>query len=291
MGSDVNVTVDGPPELLDVARDRIDVLERRWSRFLPDSEISTLNGSGDWIDVSPDTQVLVDRSVAAWELTGGRFDPTILPSLVAAGYRESRSERPGRTTLPVGATPGRAPGLGAIELDGAGGRIRFPADVMFDPGGIGKGLAADLVAEELVAAGAGAAVVSVGGDVRVAGRAPGDWSIAVEDPFDPNRTIAELTMSRGAVCTSSILAKTWVTADGPRHHLVDPRTGTPAATSTVSATVVTADAWVAEALCTLAILTEPVDALGHLESMGVAAIVVDRDGLVWRTPGLERYAA
>lgn len=291
MGSDVVVTVDGPPGLLAIARDRIDGLERRWSRFLPDSEISTLNGSSDWIDVSTDTLVLVDRSVTAWELTGGRFDPSILPSLVAAGYRDSRSERPGHTTLPVGATSGRAPGLGAIEIDRANRRIRFPAEVVFDPGGIGKGLAADLVAEELVAAGADAAVVSVGGDVRVAGRAPEGWSVAVEDPFRPDRTIAELAMSQGAVCTSSILAKTWLAADGPRHHLVDPRTGGAARTSTIAATVVAADAWVAEALCTYAILAEPIDALGDLESLGVEAVVVDRDGLAWRTPGLERYAA
>jgi len=90
MGTWAHVVIAGGGDrgqALDRARRRIDDLERRWSRFLPDSEVSRLNaGAGRPVLVSPETARLVARAVDAWRLTAGRFDPTVLPALVAAGY-------------------------------------------------------------------------------------------------------------------------------------------------------------------------------------------------------------
>ena len=291
MGSDIVVVVDGPDDLLDMAQRRIDKLEQTWSRFLPDSEISNMNRSADWVDVSADTLTLVDHALAAWRVTGGAFDPTILASLMANGYAESRSESSGRTVLSGPARRGPAPGPERIEVDRTASRIRLPEGVGFDPGGIGKGLAADLVASELVTSGATAVMLSIGGDVRVAGVAPAGWVVAIEDPTDRERTVAELSLVDGGVCTSSVLAKTWDMGDTPMHHLIDPRTGDPIVSPIVSATVLAGEAWMAEALTKAAITGDPVGALGFLESAGVDGLLVDVDRVVWRTPGLERYAA
>ncbi len=291
MGSDVELVVDGPADLLETAQLRIEELDRMWSRFVSDSEISTLNRTSDWVRVSDNTMMLIDHAIAAWRMTDGAFDPTVLSSLVANGYADSRTDTAGHTSLSHPARRGPAPGPAGIEIDRAASRVRFGAGITFDPGGIGKGLAADVVGAELIAMGATAAVVAIGGDVRVAGRASSGWVVAVEDPFDADVTLIELSVLNGGVCTSSVRSKTWIDGDTPMHHLIDPRTGAPITSSTVSATVIAGEAWLAEVLCKAAIAADPINALAFLESTGVDGLLVDVDGLVWRTPTLERFVA
>src|SRR6266536_1230255 len=91
MGSDVHVlVVGGRPRLLQVARERIEQLERRWSRFQPTSEISRLNAlAGAPVHVSPATLGLVQRALDGASVTGGRYDPTVLGDVLRAGYDRS----------------------------------------------------------------------------------------------------------------------------------------------------------------------------------------------------------
>jgi len=291
MGSDVVAVFDGPDSLSGNAESQLSELEQIWSRFIPDSDVSKLNRNGGWQSVDADTILLFQRAVDGWEVTNGAFDPTVLPSLVANGYGESRSECPGRTTLSGPPLRGPAPGMASISIDTALSRINLPEGLGFDPGGIGKGLAADLVAESLVGSGARAAMVAVGGDVRVAGTAPSSWTVEVESPFDRNETIAVLSLVDGAVCTSSVRAKTWQRDGEMAHHLIDPTTGQPTSSSIVSATVIAGQAWMAEAMCKAAIVTDPLDAIGFCRSRGVEAIIVDVEGVVWSTDGAARFAA
>ncbi|MCL1592813.1 MAG: FAD:protein FMN transferase [Actinomycetia bacterium] len=291
MGSDAVIVIEGMPDHVNAAISRIADLENSWSRFIHDSEISRLNRSSSWVDVSEDTLMLMDRSIDANKITSGAFDPTVLTSLVALGYDTSRSEKPGRTRLSHTPRAGRSPGLAAVDIDREMSRVRLGRAVAFDPGGLGKGLAADIVASEAVASGACAAMVSIGGDVRIAGCAPPEWVIAVENPFDAEATIAELRLEHGAICTSSVAANTWTTDDGAAvHHLIDPATGSPILSSIVAATVVAGEAWIAEAMCKTAIRGDALHALSFLESAGVEGLLVDTDRFVWRTAGLEGFA-
>jgi thiamine biosynthesis lipoprotein len=291
MGSDVVAVFDGPHTLSGNAESQLRGLEQIWSRFIPDSDVSTLNRDGGWQSVHADTVLLFQRAADAWEVTNGAFDPTVLPSLVANGYGRSRSEHQGETVLSGPPSRGPAPGMARIDIDAAHAKIHFPEGLGFDPGGIGKGLAADIVAEALVTSGATAAMVAVGGDVRVAGTAPSSWTVEVESPFDRNETIAVLSLVDGAVCTSSVQAKTWQRDGEMTHHLIDPTTGRPTSSSIVSATVITGQAWMAEAMCKAAIVTEPLDAIAFCRSRGVEAIIVDVAGVVWTTDGAARFAA
>jgi thiamine biosynthesis lipoprotein len=291
MGSDVVAVFEGPERLSGQTETRLNQLEQAWSRFIDDSDVSRLNRTGTWQKVSSDTITLFERAFTAWKVTSGAFDPTVLPSLVANGYGESRSEKPGRTVLSGSSVRGQAPGMAQITIDAAHSRISLPEGLGFDPGGIGKGLAADMVAESLVASGARAAMIAVGGDVRIAGNAPADWTVEVESPFDPDETIAELRLLNGAVCTSSVRAKTWTHDAEPVHHIINPFTGLSTSSSIVSATVITADAWMAEALCKAAIMTEPLDAIAFCRSLGVDAIIVDIEGVVWTTDTIAGFAA
>ena len=296
MGSDAHLVVvtdadryDGN-DLLVTGWARIDQLEARWSRFRPDSDVSTLNRSaGLRLRVSHDTVVLVQHAVAAWELTEGRFDPTVGAALVAHGYDRDFDE----LIALSGAAPGpprplpRAPvpGPAGIEVDTWSDEVTLPHGVTFDPGGIGKGLAADLVACALVEAGAAGALVNLGGDLRAVGTPPtaAGWTIGVPHPVRPQHELARIAVPYGAVATTSRLRRRWSTAHGQVHHLIDPATGGPAETDVVAVTVIADQAWRAEAFAKLLFLAGPAELAHHRE---FHAVLVTADGCRHATPGL-----
>jgi thiamine biosynthesis lipoprotein len=289
MGTDAHVViVGGRPDdgLLDRAQAHVDRLERRWSRFLPDSEVSELNRrAGHVVAVSADTAELVRRAVEGWWLSGGAFDPTVLGAVLRAGYDRSFE------TL----GPDVAPGHSVLEIGTAGivvdgDTVRLPAGVGFDPGGIGKGLAADLVLADLLAAGAEGACVNLGGDVAVAGTGPeGDgWTVAVEHELAAE-PVAILGLATGAVATSTTLRRRWGAGSDARHHLIDPRTGLPSDSDLDHVAVVAATAWAAEVLAKAVLLrgsAHPFDILG---GTGAEALAVGTDRAVRSTPGLAAY--
>lgn len=281
MGSELDLVVSGPEGLRDAALTRLHDLEVRWSRFLPDSEVSRLNRmAGVPVAVSWETRLLVAAGCEAWRLTSGGFDPTVLAAVRAAGYRE-RVPAPGSIVEEADSSP--APGCDGIEVDEQAGTVTLPAGTGFDPGGIGKGLAADLVVGELLASGAAGAAVNLGGDVRVSGDAPdGDWVVDVEDPFCPERVLASLRLEDGAVATSSTLIRRWVTDSGTRHHLVDPSTGGPPGGDLVSVSVVAGACWLAEAHSKAAVIApDGAEAVALLDRAGLTGIAVDSRGRRW----------
>ena len=296
MGSDAHLLVvtdrdadpAGAARLLAGAWAHIDTLEGHWSRFRPDSEVSVLNRHGGApVAVSPATLALVRHALAAWEMTDGRFDPTVGAALGALGYDRdfgevARAAHPSSDA--AGAVP--APGPEGIDVDPEAGTVTLPPGVCFDPGGIGKGLAADLVAEALVGAGAVGALVNLGGDLRAVGDPPDPegWVVSLPDPVRADRELARFALPQGAVATSSRMRRRWRTATGSAHHLLDPATGRPATGDTVAVSVVADRAWRAEAVATALFLAGP----GGLDRHpGSPAVVVTADGRRHASPALE----
>lgn len=281
MGATADVTiVDGPRALLEVARGRLTDLERRWSRFIPSSEVSRLNrADGRPTRVSYETRLLVQRALDGYHVTRGSFDPTLLGAVRRAGYVDSFERLGG---APRRITSGMVTGASRIEVDEHAGTVRIPVGVGFDPGGIGKGLAADVVAAELGELGAAGACVNVGGDLRVLGEPPDGfaWRVAVESPWTQGETLVQLRLRDGAVATSSRLRRRWVTADGAeRHHLMDPGTGSSACSPALAATAVASAGWQAEVLAKSAFLGAG-RGLELIESLDAAAMVVVSDGIL-----------
>ncbi len=250
MGSEIRLIVGDPGPAgidpgaaVDDARDFIEEFEQCLSRFRPDSELCALNAYvGDVVPASPLLRDAVSAGVAAAERTGGLVDPTLVDEIETAGYVASREgASPVRLADALALAPARVPARGnparrwaMITVDEEAGVIRRPAGTRFDSGGIGKGLAADLLAERL--AGQTRFVIGCGGDLRVGGTEPESFEVLVEHPLTGEQD-QRIRMDGGAVATSGLNVRVWRRADGHyAHHLIDPWTGEPAWTGLVGAT-------------------------------------------------------
>ncbi len=264
--------------LLTAATQRLHELERRWSRFLPSSEVSLLNRSGGTaVRVSPDTVRLVEEMVRGWHATSGCFDPTLLAALVELGYAHSRQDAGRRTSLAACAERRGRPD--AILVDRDDGIVVLPIGTTIDPGGIGKGLAADIVTGELVAAGALGAMVEIGGDLCVAGIGPdamSGWVIEVDPAV--NTDITSVALAAGGVATSTSRLRTWTVDGRARHHLIDPLTLDCSDSDSVSCTVIAGTAAWAEAFTKTAFALSPAAAIDVFDRHGLAAAIVTTGG-------------
>lgn len=240
-------------------------LERReaeWSRFRPDSALCRLNREGV-IDGCPEMADLVTQALELRAQTQGLFDPTLHDAVVQAGYDRSFEE-----IAPVGREQNTAApvhrGAGEVVVCADTGTIRLAEGVRIDLGGIAKGYAADRAADFL--AEFGPCVVNLGGEVVARGAA---WPIGVETQGAP-RTIE---VSHGAVATSGVDRRSWATHQGTRHHVMDPATGTSAATDLLRVTVIDADGARADALATALLVAGRERALQMMRQLGVVGIL------------------
>jgi len=275
------------------ARGEVAACERVLSRFDPDSDLSRLNAAaGRWTPVDQRLLDALELALRAREETGGRFDPTVLPALVAAGYDRSFEQL-------VTRTPRRAEGWHAgssIEVDRDAAQARLEAGAAVDLGGIGKGYAAGraLVAMRDAWPRLAGALVDLGGDIAVWGRPPegGPWRIAVADPLVAGRAAATLAIRSGGVATSGRNVRRF----GPGaslHHLIDPATGEPAGPGPVAVTVVAPEPAEAEAHATALAMMTAHDAAAHVASHPqLSALYVEHDGHMLRLgtlPVTERH--
>ena len=274
----------------------LDHLEGCWSRFLPCSDLTRLNNAaGTAIEVDGSTVTLLSAMIEGWETTSGAFDPSILPSLCTAGYGSSIDDDRRVTLLPDGSVHvgglDAAPSPADIEIDVAHRMVRLPAGLALDPGGIGKGLAADLAVGLLIDRGAVGALVSIGGDLVVSGTPPhgaDDWVIAVENPAGcgPASTVA---LRAGGIATSSTRSRRWRTADGEHHHVIDPVTRAPSQTDLAAVTVIARSGWLAEVHATAALLAGSVAAVDHLDRHDLSGLSIGLDGTVTTTADRHPY--
>lgn len=280
MGSTATVTIgDGDAPLCDWAVDELARLEQSWSRFRPDSELTALNRRPDeWVPVSRWLLLAVSRACVLWRVTCGAFDPTVLDALEGAGYDRSFAAldrddpRPARPPVPPR-------GCDGVEVDEERRAIRLEAGCRLDLGGIGKGLAADLVAQGLVDRGARSALVSLGGDIRVCGEVPEPgWPIPVEDPLRPEQVAFEHVLRTGAIVTSTTLIRTWRRGGRSHHHIVDPRTGAPTEGDAAAVVATAPAAWFAEGVAKAAVVLGRERGADLLRRSGVHGWIFGADG-------------
>lgn len=233
LGTTAVVVVVDPGQLLaataHVERELEDI-DRTCSRFRADSAISRLNdAAGAWTEVDDLLVVAVEVALRAARITDGLVDPTVGEALLSIGYdRDFSQVRASDPALPAG-TP--APGWRLVEVRRDRSQIRVPHGVRLDLGASAKALAADRAAVRAAVATGCGVLVSLGGDVAAAGESPaGGWSIGIADDHtsapEPGETVS---IAGGGLATSSTTVRRWSRGGLPIHHIVDPRSGLPAA--------------------------------------------------------------
>jgi thiamine biosynthesis lipoprotein len=265
--------------------------ERRFSRFLSASELSQINRmSGQWVTVSPEMLDVLRQAMIFYVETNGLFDPSILADLKRAGYDRTMDEvrlRAGESLPTSGRT--RRGGFNEVEWDSDRRQIRLPKGLELDLGGIAKGWIVQQAAQ-LLSGFAEVNAVNAGGDMFFIGHPPGQsaWTVYLEDPRNTSTFISQLEVKSGAVATSSILKRSWMQGEVLRHHLIDPRTGVPAQTRWLSATVIAPDLAVAEVYAKTILIGGP-DALETFEEKHPEAnyLIVDDLGNVNISPRLQ----
>ena len=162
-----------------------------------------------------------------------------------------------------------------------------------DLGGIAKGYAADLLRAQLEKEGVTSATLDLGGDVFVMGRKTdgSDWRIAVKDPADTESYLGVVSAADKFIVTSGVYER-YFEENGVRyHHILDPKTGCPAASGLVSVTVLCENGAWADALSTACFVLGPDGALALRDDLAdqgtdFELILVTDDGRVLYTDGL-----
>jgi thiamine biosynthesis lipoprotein len=259
----------------------LEAIDRACSRFRPDSELEAVNEAGGRpVEVSPLFLEAVDIALRAAAATDGDVDPTVGGAMRVLGYDRDFAAVPhsGRAVAWVA----RVPGWQLVRLDPSSRTVHVPAGVRLDLGATAKALAADRAAGAAANAAGCGVLVSLGGDIAVAGAAPeGGWLVKATDSHQAGADAEGQTVCVGAggVATSGTTVRRWTRGNETLHHVVDPATGRPA--TVVWRTVTAAARSCVDAnVATTAAIVRGERSPGWLESLGVPARLVRPDGSV-----------
>jgi thiamine biosynthesis lipoprotein ApbE len=301
LGMLVQLVVTSPKQLAgarELLEADLQALDLACSRFRPDSELmavaSIARGAAEpvTVAVSPLLAEAVAVALRAAQLTDGDLDPTVGGALVALGYDRDFAELApgGELAAPVRLTARVVPGWRSVRVDAGHGRLTVPAGAHLDLGATVKAWAADRAARRIAGFLSCGVLVSLGGDTAVAGEAPdGGWRIRVQDrtalpgaPADgPSQVV---TIRDGGLATSSTAARRWRHGGDMLHHILDPRTGLPAAPVWRTVSVAAATCADANTAATAAIIRGR-QALPWLAALRLPARLVSQDGAVQAVNG------
>jgi thiamine biosynthesis lipoprotein ApbE len=291
LGCDLRVIVTRP-ESLTAARSAVDevvaAIDKVASRFRSDSELSVVNASPDRVvKLSLLLARAIGEALRGAELTDGAVDPTVGQAIRMAGY-DSDFGLVAPEAGPLHLVAGRVPGWKTVGLNARARTVVLPRGVELDLGATAKALASDMaVAAALKVIAGGGVLVSLGGDIAIAGEPPsGGWAIqASEDSATPLSDAEEtVSITSGGLATSGTTVRRWVRGGTELHHIIDPATGLPAKTCWRTVTVAAGSCVDANIASTAAIVMGE-QAPAWLEARHMAARLVHRDGTVLRIAG------
>jgi FAD:protein FMN transferase len=264
--------------------DLVEELESLWSRFIPTSDISRLNiANGQPTVVDERTLTLIHHMIAAHQATDGAYNPTRLPLQIAAGDAHSLiNDR--NTELATDSIV--FPQLSGIHIF-HDGKVSLPRGMTLDAGGIGKGLAADLILRVALEQGADGACINLGGDMAINTGDSIGWDVEIISPIDHGVVLDTIRITVGGVATSSLFARQRNSAGIASHLFSD--SSAHDTQHTVGATVIANSAAWSEAWTKYAILSNPAQAIDTLTSTGLAALLVSADGHTTRSESWKTF--
>lgn len=265
------------PGLLESVMDEMHRIDRAFSSFKEDSELSKVNRQAvlGWVEVSDELLGLITKAHQVSVLTDGAFDITYASVGRYYDYREGKTPDPQTMQRAVKAIDYRY-----IDRDLENSRVRFQhPEVYIALGGIAKGYAVDRAIALLQRAGVSQASVAAGGDSRIIGDRRGKpWTVGIQHPREADKMSAVLPLVDTAVSTSGDYER-FFERDGVRyHHILDPSTGR-SATGSWSVTILGLEATLTDALSTSVFVLGPERGLKLVNSLpGIDAIIIDPQG-------------
>jgi thiamine biosynthesis lipoprotein ApbE len=300
LGMLIQLVVTDPGQLAaarDLLTEDLTELDLTCSRFRPDSELVALADAARdatglvTVTVSPLLADAIAVALHAASLTDGDLDPTVGGVLSALGYDRDFGEVAATgPALPGGVGVRVIPGWRSIKLDLAARRLTVPPRVQLDLGATVKGWAADRSAARIADKLGCGVLVSLGGDTAVGGEPPdGGWRIRVQDltgmPDQPAQGPSTVVAIRdGGLATSSTAARRWQRGGDMLHHILDPRTGLPAAPVWRTVSVAAATCADANTAATAAVIRGR-QAPAWLAGLNLPARLVAPDGTVHTVAG------
>ena len=293
MGCRIFAAVDSPssPELFKELPGWFDEWEDHLSRFRPDSELNRINrANGVPIKVSPIFADVLEYAIEAETLSDGLVTPVLLDALISVGYDRSFNMIPHNSFGAQSAQVDFILRLSEIDWDPSTSTLWLPPDLHLDFGGVAKGWAAEQASRRLMHL--GPTLVDGQGDIAVRGpRADGSpWQIGIADPFDEEKDLAILNITKGGVATSGRDRRNWLRDGVPAHHIIDPRTGLPAETDVLTATVIAPTVMQAEAVAKTLLILGSENAIFWLNAHPeFDALLVLDDGQAVTSSNFEHY--
>jgi len=281
----VTVTdVEALSDALRIARHEVDALDEACSRFRDDSELSRLNDRGSSM-VSPLLFAAIETALTGAAKSDGLVDPTVGNAMRAIGYDRDFDVLV-RTDVVANFRLVPASGWRSVAVDPEHSIVRLRRGTELDLGATAKAFAADRIARAAHETTGVGVLVSLGGDIAVAGAPPPDgWPVRVTDDHRGSDGEGQtVSIREGGLATSSTTVRRWRAGNVEMHHIVDPATGAPADETWRTVTVAAASCVDANTAATAAILrgtTAPV----WLDALGLSARLVQPDGTVVRTSG------
>ncbi|MFA7425326.1 MAG: FAD:protein FMN transferase [Desulfosarcinaceae bacterium] len=287
MGTTYHIVVahgwlDRPRNLEVQVAQRLEDLNRRFSTYLPDSEINRFNRwptGAEPFKASAEFYGLLETAVRIHQLSNGAWDGTVGPLVDLWGFGAA----PVRGTVPSAeeiAALKNAVGFQHITPGPALTIAKARSDIALDLASIAKGYGVDALAELIRSHGCRDFLVEIGGEVVASGRRPGGgpWKVGINTPLpDASATAVYgiVSLSDRAMATSGDY-RNFFEIDGRRYaHIIDPRTGYPVANGVISATVLAPDCTLADGLATALCVMGPVSGLKMVASLpGVEALIL-----------------
>jgi len=264
--------------------------EQRFSRFLPDNELTRFNDSSGEIKVSDDLYSMLRLSLKYFKRTKGIFDPSIYYPLLKEGYVISSQKGFNKKNIDIKYL-GESGKFSKIKFL-AENTVYKPADVKIELGGIGKGYVVQKVSNYLQEKYANF-IVDAGGDIFCSGVNIADnldcWAIGIEDPLYPENTLEILKLKDMAAATSGITRKNWRVGNEKKHHLIDPKSQKSAKNDLLTVTVVSDNVVKADIMAKSIFIMGEEAGLDHAEKNGVAVFMVKKDKKVKVNNIMERY--
>lgn len=274
MGTTCTIEADLAPSALSETFQEIARVEKLISTWSSDSAISRLNGSRTVENLDPEVFGVISEAARWCEVTNGAFNPLVGPLVDVWNLRDG-GRVPGRGDLEAALIRTRPENL---RLDTRTRGVDLDRGAQFEEGGFGKGYAIDRALETLKMSGANNSVVDFGGQIGIDATAP--RAISIAHPEHRDQPVASINVRKGSVSTSSGSEQSFETPDGPRSHIIDPRTGE-ALPPLGSVTVIHESALAADILSTALYVMGASEGLRWADVHGVAVIFIVPGEMAW----------